>query len=636
MRTELQCLLDEIAGSAVLALHRAVAIEDGVPGIVAAEDPDSFDATARALLTMVKGERRSALGRKVAGDVQSAGNERVRVYGRTAANVNLAVPLSITRQVENVSAAARFSMGPRPSLARNANARAAQRFLQALNELNGGERLETPVIDPLPEDIPPEFTAAPHILVDASAFSDLARRPQQMVSVASGILPAGGLQLGVEADALETKYIQSGGESGPLGRKLGRPSFERDYADRLYRILPCENGVIIYSEGPGANCIWGRIYEAWQELGGPDTEFLGVPIRDQRETPRNNGAYTGMFAVFEGGGAIYDSPAFGAHEVHGAIRVLWGELGFEQGAFGFPKTNEMPSIEPAPIGPYGARSEFRNGAIMWSIRHGAVELIDQWDSVYRQMEREIGNLGYPVHRYGTPQNPRIYCEGGRIARDTAGVVRAEPLYTALVSRNLIFREDSTGEIDGRDEIAAVVIHIDSLTRRTVVRNDDVFPRGLANTPEFWHLFPIELNDEPHPWPRTWTTMIVLSEVDGGDSDEFAQSILDAVQGGLEKGIEAAATAIGVALTGPLGPAIGALIGEALKLASDALFDELNSGFSGTMMFPPVINSYKYHSLANWVPSIGPFEGGWTILTENDISTSAGGGTYRVRQHWLRG
>jgi hypothetical protein len=131
-------------------------------------------------------------------------------------------------------------------------------------------------------------------------------------------------------------------------------------------------------------------------------------------------------------------------------------------------------------------------------------------------------------------------------------------------------------------------------------------------------------------------MVVMSEIDGGDADAFAESILNSVQDGLNKGIEAAATAIGVAITGPLGPIVGALLGGALKLAVDKLFDEINN-FGDDVMFPPAVFSYKYDSLANWVPSVGyDAESRRTVLTDDKVSTSAGGGKYTIWHQWRRG
>lgn len=67
-------------------------------------------------------------------------------------------------------------------------------------------------------------------------------------------------------------------------------------------------------------------------------------------------------------GSLYWSEATGVHEVHGAIRTRYRELGGPAGKLGFPTTDEgrvymrydIPSIPSS-----GARNDFENGAIVW-------------------------------------------------------------------------------------------------------------------------------------------------------------------------------------------------------------------------------------------------------------------------------
>ncbi len=273
---------------------------------------------------------------------------------------------------------------------------------------------------------------------------------------------------------------------------------------------------------------------------------------------------------------------------------------------------------------------------MWSQRHGAVEISDAYDAIYDEMGRELGNLGYPVTIYGTPANPKIYCEGGIIGRDDAGVVRPIPLYTEMVSQVLAFSEDSTGEIDGRDEITMVHVTVDSFGRlNSQVRRRAISPAtgGLTSI----SVMGIDFNDDPHPWPRIYNAIVMFQEDDGGSADAFAQSVLNSVQSGLNRGIEAAATAIGVALGGPIGPIIGALLNAALQYAFDQLFGELNAAFEEEVIFPPLVFTYRYDSLANWVPSVAfDDESQRTILTSDNRTTTAGGGTIAVRHQWRRG
>lgn len=63
-------------------------------------------------------------------------------------------------------------------------------------------------------------------------------------------------------------------------------------------------------------------------------------------------------------GSVYWSPSTGAHEVHGAIRDKYKELGWERG-FGYPTSDEYDV-------PEGKRSDFQHGSITWNRATGEV------------------------------------------------------------------------------------------------------------------------------------------------------------------------------------------------------------------------------------------------------------------------
>ena len=73
----------------------------------------------------------------------------------------------------------------------------------------------------------------------------------------------------------------------------------------------------------------------------------------------------GRFNHFQGG-SIYWHPDTGAHEVHGAIRDKWEELGWERSALGYPTTDERPM--PDGVGRF---SDFQGGSIHWHPDTGA-------------------------------------------------------------------------------------------------------------------------------------------------------------------------------------------------------------------------------------------------------------------------
>jgi uncharacterized protein with LGFP repeats len=90
---------------------------------------------------------------------------------------------------------------------------------------------------------------------------------------------------------------------------------------------------------------------------GSSSGFLGSPTT--AVTASTDGV--GFFRSFNGG-AIYWHPATGAHEVHGAIRVKWVELGAERGFLGYPVTDQTPGRDAQSR---GAFNHFQRGSIFW-------------------------------------------------------------------------------------------------------------------------------------------------------------------------------------------------------------------------------------------------------------------------------
>lgn len=108
----------------------------------------------------------------------------------------------------------------------------------------------------------------------------------------------------------------------------------------------------------------GAIRDKWLDLGG-ESSFLGQPQTDELITPDG----VGRFNHFQGG-SIYWTPSTGAHEVHGAIRDKWAELGWERSWLGYPIKDEIDFPEGGRI------SSFERGKIYWWPDTGAIELND--------------------------------------------------------------------------------------------------------------------------------------------------------------------------------------------------------------------------------------------------------------------
>jgi uncharacterized protein with LGFP repeats len=61
-------------------------------------------------------------------------------------------------------------------------------------------------------------------------------------------------------------------------------------------------------------------------------DLLGQPVTGELTCPDG----IGRFRHFRGG-SIYFFPETGAHEIHGAIKIRWAELGHELSFLGYPK-----------------------------------------------------------------------------------------------------------------------------------------------------------------------------------------------------------------------------------------------------------------------------------------------------------
>ncbi len=164
----------------------------------------------------------------------------------------------------------------------------------------------------------------------------------------------------------------------------------------------------------------GAILARYESLGGA-AGFLGQPLTRELSTPHRNGRYN----LFQGG-SIYWTPELGAWEVHGAIRERWGATGYENGALGFPASNENQLKG-------GAYSRFERGLVYWSGATAAHEVHGLIRDRYLAVAAENGPLGYPTSSelrtsgrsgaFNTFQNGAIYWSGPTGAHEVRGAIR---------------------------------------------------------------------------------------------------------------------------------------------------------------------------------------------------------------------
>jgi LGFP repeat/Metallo-peptidase family M12B Reprolysin-like len=138
--------------------------------------------------------------------------------------------------------------------------------------------------------------------------------------------PASGARL-VADGALRTRWGALGWERGMLGYPVGDTACGLRDGGCLQKF----QGAWLYSSAStGAFFVRGAIRDRWAAAGW-ETGSLGYPTSDEVCGLRDGGC----FQNFQHG-AVYWSPATGAHTVSGAIRTTWGNGGWERGALGYP------------------------------------------------------------------------------------------------------------------------------------------------------------------------------------------------------------------------------------------------------------------------------------------------------------
>ncbi len=160
---------------------------------------------------------------------------------------------------------------------------------------------------------------------------------------------------------IRDKYNQLGGPTGFLGLPT---TDETGCPDGVGRFNHFSGGSIYYHPSLGAFQIGGLIEVEWNALGA--TQY-GYPNIDESGCADGVGRFNHFTSFLPGNATaqatIYWTPATGAHEVHGAIRTTWAQLGFETSYLGYPLSDEHDSDG-------GRESDFQYGSIFWTAANG--------------------------------------------------------------------------------------------------------------------------------------------------------------------------------------------------------------------------------------------------------------------------
>lgn len=165
--------------------------------------------------------------------------------------------------------------------------------------------------------------------------------------------------------AIRDKYNQLGGPTGFLGFPT---TDESGCPDGIGRFNHFTGGSIYYHPALGAFQIGGLIEVEWNSLGA--TQY-GYPNTDEMGCPDGVGRFNHFTSFLPNNAtalaSVYWTPGTGAHEVHGAIRATWAQLGFETCYLGYPITDEHDNAG-------GRQSDFQNGSIFWTAAAGINQL----------------------------------------------------------------------------------------------------------------------------------------------------------------------------------------------------------------------------------------------------------------------
>jgi uncharacterized protein with LGFP repeats len=170
--------------------------------------------------------------------------------------------------------------------------------------------------------------------------------------VATNPLPNGFAVFG----AIRDKWLSAGGPAGALKLPM---SNETPTFDGVGRFQSFQGGIVSWHPDLGAHIVWGLIGERWLQIG---REQFGYAITDETPTADGMGRYNHFKAMQLPGqpeASIFFHPDTGAHEVYGAIRQKWADLGGDTGFLRYPVSAEQDH-------PQGRFQQFQGGGLLWN------------------------------------------------------------------------------------------------------------------------------------------------------------------------------------------------------------------------------------------------------------------------------
>ncbi|GAB4080419.1 S8 family serine peptidase [Modestobacter muralis] len=187
----------------------------------------------------------------------------------------------------------------------------------------------------------------------------------------------------VVTGALRDAWGASGWERGPLGYPTAAQVCGLRDGGCFQRF---QKGAVYRSNGTAARVVPdGAVRDRWGATGW-ENGALGYPVSDQGcGLPAS-----GCFQQFQGG-SVYVSSASPATVVTGVLRDRWGASGWERGPLGYPTAAQVCGLRAG-----GCFQQFQNGSVYWSPTTGAHPVDGDIRTRWGQLGWENGQLGYPV------------------------------------------------------------------------------------------------------------------------------------------------------------------------------------------------------------------------------------------------
>lgn len=162
---------------------------------------------------------------------------------------------------------------------------------------------------------------------------------------------------------------------------LGYPTSD-EFAVKGGTVQRFESG-LVYSNGKTANEVHGAILTRYAAGGWENG--LGLPTTSESVTPDQRGRYN----HFEGG-SVYWTATTGAHVVKGDVKKVWSAAGWEAGRVGYPTSDAIATRDG------GSVQRFERGLAYSSPNTGTHLVFGAFQGVFAAQGWENGALGYPT------------------------------------------------------------------------------------------------------------------------------------------------------------------------------------------------------------------------------------------------